>query len=173
MKAQIISAVTAFPVSTSTFYPCIYPPHPSPKLDCKIELTSSCQLICTAMTSLQLNLQIPTTACSTLQSITSLQQEKAAAVEVAAQCNGKLEATNTKLTTLQIQLAGAEASIVTLGGLLQTESSETDNLRHQLASQAEVCVRQGIGSMLCLDLLTQYGSIASACVCCEWHRLLL
>ena len=125
------------------------------------------------MASLHLKLQIPTTACSTLQSIASLQQEKAAAVEVAAQCDGKLEATNTKLTTLQIQLAGAEASIMTLEGLLQTESSETTNLRHQLASQAEVCVRRGIGSMLCLDLLTQYGSVATAHVCCVWHRLFL
>ena len=44
----------------------------------------------------------------------------------------------TQLTRLQIGSAGAEARIVALEELLQTESSEINKLRHELTSQAEV-----------------------------------
>lgn len=73
-----------------------------------------------------------------MQRIASLQQEKAAAVGVAEQCKGELEQMTTQLTRLQIGSAGAEARIVALEELLQTESSEINKLRHELTSQAEV-----------------------------------
>ena len=95
------------------------------------------------MASLQAKLQVPTTACLAMLSIASLQQEKAAAVEVAAQCKSELEETNVQLTTLRIQTAAAEARMMMLEGLLQTESSEANNLRDQLTSQAEVCPCEG------------------------------
>ena len=95
------------------------------------------------MAILQHKLQVPTTACPALQSIASLQQEKAAALGVAAQCKGELEQMTAQMSTLQSQSAGSEARIITLEGLLQTESSDANNLRHQLSSQAEVRSRLG------------------------------
>ena len=72
-----------------------------------------------------------------------MQEEKAAAVSVAAQRKVELEQMTTQMSTLQSQSAGSEARMITLEGLLQTESSEANKLRGQLSSQAEVCSRVG------------------------------